>query len=348
MKTSVSIVTAVLTGLAAGVLPMINCAFAQNAKPPKPPKPHAPLVLTARIPLPGVVGRMDHFTVDPKHNRVIVCGLGSDTVEVVGMFGQRQIQSIKGQDGPQGLVYIPEFDELVVANDNGKVNIYKGDSYELLKTLDFEDGADNVRYDAGAKRVYVGYGEGAIGMIDPKTNSRLEGDFKLEEHPESFQLEANGPRIFVNLPVASAVGVIDRSTGKTTKWEYSGAKTNFAMQLDESNHRLFVNFRQPSQVVVFDTDSGKVVATMPSVVDVDDMYYDAPRKRLYVVGGEGLIQVVQQSDPNHYQEVTRIRTYVGGRTSSWFASRPRTGLIVAIPANSVQAAELWLYTVQQR
>jgi len=33
------------------------------------------------IPLPGVQGRLDHFTIDAKRKRVIFSGLGNDSVQ---------------------------------------------------------------------------------------------------------------------------------------------------------------------------------------------------------------------------------------------------------------------------
>jgi DNA-binding beta-propeller fold protein YncE len=114
------------------------------------------MVVTNRIPLPGVVGRLDHFTIDNKHRRVFVAGLGNNTIEVVGGLALRDIHSIPGHDGPQGVLYVPEIDKLVVANEGGKVNIYEGDKCEFVKALDF-DGADNLRYDPVEKRVYESY-----------------------------------------------------------------------------------------------------------------------------------------------------------------------------------------------
>jgi len=55
---------------------------------------------------------------------------------------------------------------------------------------------DNMRYDAVAKRLYVGYGAGAraaLAVVDPAAMERVQ-EFKVGSHPESFQLEAEGPR----------------------------------------------------------------------------------------------------------------------------------------------------------
>src|SRR5215472_4014474 len=174
----------------------------------------APMGLTNRVALPGVVGRLDHLTTDNKHGRVIVAGLGNNTVEVVGGFELRDIHSIPGQDGPQGVLYVQDIDKLFVSNEGGKVNIYEGDDYKFVKAIDFKDGADNLRYHPVEKLLYVSYKEG-IGLIDTKTLERLPAVYKFPEQPESYRLETSSSRIFVNLPKASSVVTIDRKTGQT-------------------------------------------------------------------------------------------------------------------------------------
>jgi hypothetical protein len=57
------------------------------------------------------------------------------------------------------------------------------------------DDADNVRFDAAARLLYVGYGDGALAVVDPEKGS-VVSDIKLAAHPESFRLEENGKRVF--------------------------------------------------------------------------------------------------------------------------------------------------------
>src|SRR6202521_4237380 len=264
----------------------------------------APLQLIQRIPVPGVTGRIDHFTAYPKRRLLIFAGLGNNTVEIVNTFEGKVIQSIKGLDEPQGVLYVPEFDKIFVANaGNGMVKVYDGKTYALRKSIALgeESDTDNVRWDEASKRVFVGI-VGGIAMIDAATEAHVEKDLKGSGgHSESFQLERKGSRIFVNVPDDdSVVNVIDRKTGELTKWELNGAKANYPMALDEDNHRLFVVTRRPPLVVVLNTDTGKEVARVPVGGSCDDVYFDSERKRIYVIAGEGFINVVQQNDPNHY------------------------------------------------
>jgi hypothetical protein len=161
-----------------------------------------PLVLSGAVPMDGVKGRFDHFA--SGQGRVFVSALGNNTVEVIDLFGGVVKHTITGVPNPQGVAFSPEAHKLFVASAKGKLYIYGGDSFNRITTLDFEGGADNLRYDAATKRVYVGCGDdettGAIAAVDATTNQRLDEEYKLGGEPESFQLESSGPNIYVNLP----------------------------------------------------------------------------------------------------------------------------------------------------
>src|SRR5216110_1673148 len=107
------------------------------------------------------------------------------------------------------------------------------------------------------------------------------GPIKLSAHPEAFELEKNGKRIFVNVPNARQVAVIDRDKGEiVATWKTDLAFENFPMAFDEANHRLFIGCRMPSTLVVLDTESGNVVAGIEISGDPDDVFYDSKRHRL--------------------------------------------------------------------
>jgi len=300
------------------------------------------------IPLPGVQGRLDHFTIDPKRKRVIFSGLGNSTVQVVDVFAGRMIHQIEGLAEPQGVLYLPEWDKLFVANSaDGHVSVFDGTNFTLIERIDFGEGSDpdNLRYDAAAKKIYLGYGEGAIAVIDPVTNKRLPTEYKLEAHPEGFQLETKGSRIFVNVADEKKIQVVDRRTGKITSWALpAGHSANFPMVLDEANRRVFIGTRKPARLTVLDMDTGKVVASVPVAADMDDMFYDSGRKRIYVAGGEGFLSVVQQVDADHYSDMGRFPTAIGTRTGVWYEKRDR--LYLAAPPSGTLGARLLVFEAQ--
>jgi DNA-binding beta-propeller fold protein YncE len=308
-------------------------------------KAHAketPLRLVQTIPLPNVEGRIDHMAVDLKGGRLFVAALENNTVEVLDLRAAQHIRSITGLHEPQGVGFTPEFNKIFVSNaKSGACNVFDGSSFKLIKTIKFSADADNIRYDATARRVYVGYGSGGLGIIDAGTSDKL-GEIKLEGHPESFRLEKSGARIFVNIPTSQKIVVIDRAERATiTSWATSEAKANYPMALDETHHRLFIGFRKPAKLVVLDTDSGKAVANLDSPGDADDIFYDNSRRRIYVSGGDGFIGIVQQNDADHYKTVKKIPTASGARTSLFVPEVSR--FYLAVPHRGVQTAEVRVY-----
>jgi len=306
----------------------------------------APLVLVRIIPMPDVQGRFDHMAVDNKTGRLYAANYGNDSVEVLEVQRGKRVHSIQLElSKPQMVAYIPESNRIVVSNEgDGSCKIFDADTYKLIDTVKFSEDADQLRYDPVTKRVYVGYGDGAIGMFDATTNKRIAGDFELGAHPESFQLEEKGSRIFVNLASVSQIAVIDRNTHKIEKWKLEEAGTNFPMALDEEHHRLFVAARRPARLLVLNTDSGKVIASLPGAADTDDMAYDATRRRIYVPSGEGFIFVYQQIDADRYQRIDKIPSAIGARTSAYYGQVGKhNSLYLAIPGRSNRGAELWVY-----
>jgi DNA-binding beta-propeller fold protein YncE len=319
------------------------CGAAQETLPSDE---SAPLVLVRIIPMEGVEGRFDHMAVDNKSGRIFAAVYGNDSVEVLDVQRGRRIHSIQaGFVKPQMVAYIPESNRIVVSSEgDGSCKILDADTYKLIDTVKFSDDADQLRYDPATKRVYVAYGDGAIGMFDATNNKRIEGDFEVGVHPESFQLEEKGPRIFVNLASISQIAVIDRNTRKIERWKLQEAGTNFPMALDEAHRRLFVAARRPARLLVLDMDTGKEIASLPGAADTDDMWYDADRKRIYIPSGEGFIFVYQQIDPDRYQRIAKIPTAVGARTSAYYGQVGKhNSFYLAVPARANRGAEMWVF-----
>jgi len=275
-------------------------------------------------------------------------------VEVIDLVEDTVVQHIPGIPNPKGFHLRSGLNKLFVGSRKGKLFIYDGSDYKLITTIDYNADVDNLRYDAASKRIYVGYGDedkAAIGMVDATTNQRLDEVYKIGAHPESYQMEKSGPNLYVNLEDLKQVGVIDRTTRKLTKWELPPKyEQNFPMALDESEHRLMIVTRTPPRLVVYDTSSGKVVTTQPCVADVDDLYYDANHKRVYIPGGQGFIDVFQQKDADHYERIARIATVIGARTAGYTPRAGKKGLdriFLAVPYSPNKDAAVWVYTVQE-
>jgi len=299
----------------------------------------------ATIDLPSVKGRIDHVGVDLKGRRLFIAALGNDTLEVIDVGSGHRERSLDGFGEPQGVLYLPEFNRLFVANGSAnRVDILDGTSLARIKSVERLNDADNVRYDAGARKVYVGYGNGALRAFDPARGDS-SGDIPLAAHPESFQLETRGTRIFVNVPPARHVAVVDRAKQSVVAtWDVPGAESNYPMALDEPGRRLFVGARKPAVLLVYDIDSGKVVAKQPIGEDTDDIFFDPQRKRLYVICGQGRIDIVRQESPDRYSLEGMVRTAPRARTGLLVPEEGR--LYVAAPAIGTSPARLLTYRLR--
>jgi hypothetical protein len=300
------------------------------------------LQLKQTIPLPGVEGRIDHLDIDLSGQRLFVCAVGNNTVEVVDLNKGERVHTITGLGAPQGVAYVSG--RLFVTNDNGGLcNIYDGKDFQLLGKVDLADDADNVRYDSASKRIYVGFGSGGIAILNA-TDGKEVGSIKLAAHPEAFEVEKQGHRIFVNVPGARHVAVVDREKGEVIGTWAPGAFGNFPMALDEADHRLFLGCRLPSKLVVLDTGSGNVVASVGISSDPDEVFYDSKRRRIYTICGAGKIEIIEQADANNYKAVTKIDTAEGARTGLFMSER--NTLFVAVPHRGSQRAEIRCYQVE--
>ena len=158
-----------------------------------------PLVLEKEIALPGVEGRIDHFSVDIPNQRLFVAALENGSVEILDIRRGERTAEIKGLKEPQGVYYDAKTGRIYVATGgDGRLRIYDGKSLALQETLEFGSDADNVRYDQQSGDIWVGYGNGGIGIVN-STGQNL-GSVALGSHPESFQFEQNGDRVYVNVP----------------------------------------------------------------------------------------------------------------------------------------------------
>jgi DNA-binding beta-propeller fold protein YncE len=298
------------------------------------------LVLESKIPLGMVNGRIDHLAFDVSRKQVFVAELENNTVGIVDLGGARLLHRIAGLNRPQGLSYVPSADALFVANgEDGTVRVFKGGEFAPLGQLTVGSDADNVRVDPETSHVIVGYGSGALAVIDSATRKKIK-DIRLLAHPESFQISAGTGRIFINLPdVVSIVALDAKSGGQDAMWSTGTDRGNFAMVLDEANQRVLVVFRDPPKLSALDMRTGAVVAEHDTCGDVDDVFLDTKRLRVYVTCGDGFIDVLNARAD--YARLDRIVTRQGARTSLFIPQLDR--LAIAARASGNEPAELWVY-----
>lgn len=314
----------------------------------------APLKLVATIPLTGLHdGDFDHFATDIDGHRLFLTGEENEKVLVLDTASNKLIHTIEDVKAPHAILYRKDLKKMfIVAGDASAVQVYDTDSYKMGSEIKVSIDADSIAYDPATHYMYVVNGGreahtpySLVSVIDTNSAKKLR-DIKINtNHVEAIVLEKSGPRMFLNLTGLGAVGVMDRNKSVLkAKWPLpAGDKLNVAMAFDEANHRLFVVTRKPGKLIVLNSDTGKVVTSLDAVGMVDDMSYDAQRKRIYLAG-DGSVDVFAQKDADTYSLLAKVPG----------SFRAKTGILVpelnryylAVPHHDKQEAEVRVYETQ--
>jgi DNA-binding beta-propeller fold protein YncE len=308
---------------------LIVLAGAFIAGPAPAAEPASSLELVQTIALKGKAGKLDHLALDAKRERLFLANSINGTLDVVDLKAGKLLKQVPGQTNIQGIAYAADLDRVFVGlGAGGLCNVFDGADYKLLKTIKFADDADNVRYDPARHLAFVAHAEKALGVIDAKTFA-LKADIKLPGTAEGFQIESARPRLFLVMPSPSSVAVIDPDKKEiVSTYPVKMAGIGHPLALDEANKRMFVGCRKAPMVVVMDTETGKEIAGVPVPDGIDDLFYDARRKRLYASCGDGFLAVIRQLDADHYEVAEKVATAKQAKTSLFDAETGRIYLAV--------------------
>lgn len=310
------------------VLPALAVLFVGVSRLPEACRAQA-LVPRGQVMLRGVEGRLDHLAYDPATHRLFISALENQSVEIVDLARRQQLPGIKGVRDPQGLLVIPGRNRLIVASrGDGTCRSFDATTLAEGPWVDLGRNADNLRYEPARQWILVGSGgepgDGLVSIIElasllPAAEGgrpappQSPADFRLlrprqgvplaeialPSHPESLQIDAATGRVLVNLPDEHRVTVLQLGTNSLAKvadWPVTVGSRNFPLDLDPAHQRLFVATRQPARLAVYHLRTGALLADVPCVGDADDLQFDAALGRIYLMGGEGAVEVFQLAE----------------------------------------------------
>src|SRR5262249_50163726 len=273
------------------------------------------LKLTQTIQLEGAEGRLDHMALDAKGERLFVASLSNNSLDVIDLKAGKTVKQVPEQKKVQGIAYAPELDRIFVGNGvDGVCNVFDGKTYKLLHTLKMPD-ADNVRFNPTTGLVYVGHAEQALTAFDAKT-FEVKATVKLPGQPEAFQLDSDRKRLFVNTVRPSAVAAVDLTKHEVVA-KYTPTKVEgfSPMALERGRERIFIGWRQPAVILALDGKTMTELWTVEIPADIDDLFYDAKRLRMYASCGEGFLTVLEEKDGGGgYEVVEKLPTAKLART----------------------------------
>jgi hypothetical protein len=294
--------------------------------------------IEAKIPLGDVNGRIDHMAIDLARQRLFVAELGNGSLGVVDLKERKVLHRIAGLKEPQGVAYVPSTDTIYVSNaSDGSVRLFRGTDFAAMGQIELGDDADNIRIEPMTNRIFVGYGSGALAVIDPTSRSKI-ADIHLKAHPESFQLDSSTGLIFINVPKAGEIAVADRVAAKQIAGWPINNDSNFPMTFDAESQRILVVTRRPPGLQGFSKTEGRNIARVETCGDADDLFLDRKRNRVYVSCGEGFVDVFDAH--GDYRRLAHIPTISGARTSLFVPELDR--LFLAARASSGEPASIWI------
>src|SRR5262249_50393733 len=153
---------------------------------------------------------------------------------------------------------------------------------------------------------YVGHAESSLTALDAKTYE-VKATVKLPGQPEAFQLDPERKRLYVNTVKPSTVAAVDLAkhevVGKYTPTKLEGF---YPMALEREGQRVFVGCRQPAVVLALDGKTMKELWTAEIPGDIDDLFFDAKRKRLYASCGEGFMAVLEEKNGGRFEVAEKL------------------------------------------
>ena len=253
----------------------------------------------------------------------------------------------------------PDVNRIYITQENppgettlyGRLCIYDGTTYQQIKALDLLPVADSMGYDPAARNLYVVNGgkyakvdHSLLTIVNTGTDERI-GEIRITaDRLEHMVTDRASSRMFLCITDKREIGVIDtKNRALVATWPVPEGDLNAALDLDETGHRLFVACRSGT-LDVFDTETGKVVITVPIAKGVDDVVYDAARKRVYIACAEGILDVYQQNDPDHYTLIGKVQTGPMGKNCILASSLNR--LYVGVPTHGNVESKILVYSVQ--
>jgi phosphate transport system substrate-binding protein len=328
-----------------------------ESDPRAPVDEHPALELVRKIPVPQMTGTWDHLTVDPVTDRLFLSAQDQQMVYVVPLKGQASIQRItEGFDRPQGELYVPAVDRLVVTNGrSARVSLIDGRDLRPAAALTVSAGADMIAFDPAHEVLYVESGgtdshrgAGWLAVIDPRSG-RLTGKVTTDYRAAALVMAQHSPRLYVAIPALDEVAVVDTDKRSiVSRWKVPGRPASMA--LDEASGRLFVATRtfsgdpRPPVLSVLDTEDGRLLLTLPSKDATENMYWDAPHRLIYTSSLEGFVQAYRERDADHYDLVATVSTVPHAGTSQLVPGLDE--LCVAAPPQAGQPGAVWVFRGQ--
>ncbi len=264
------------------------------------------------ISLPGD-GGWDYLAADAAARRLYITH--GDRVQVLDLDTFALVGEIAPLSGIHGVAIAAELGRGFISNGkSATITVFDLKTLHVLATWPAGGKKpDAILYDAATKRVCsFNGGSDNVTVFDAATGQLL-GTIALGGGPEFPAADDTG-QVFVNIEDQNEIVRFDLHTlAVTAHWPLAPAEGPSAMAFDATHHRLFSGCRS-QQLVVLNSDTGAVVARLPIGKGVDAASYLPAKGLVLVSNGDGTLNIVHQTDADHYTAVETVNTAPGART----------------------------------
>jgi YVTN family beta-propeller protein len=172
---------------------------------------------------------------------------------------------------------------------------------------------DGVVYDIRTHRVFVFNADSNSATVIDVRSGTVDGTVPLGGKPE-FAVADGAGHIFDNIEDTSEIVEIDaRKMDVIHRWKLAPCESPSGIAIDRLRGRLFAACEN-QMLAVMDAKTGKVITTIPTGKGADGAAYDPVTRNVFVPLGEGLLEVIAQSNGDQYKVLTRLPTKLGART----------------------------------
>ncbi|MDE1918187.1 MAG: hypothetical protein KGJ57_19435 [Sphingomonadales bacterium] len=318
---------------------------AQAADPALETATTSPLAIVSQIELPAYNGDFDHFAYDLSGQKLFLAAEDHDTLEVFKLGSLEHLKTVKGPIGtPHSQLFMGDIHKLLITETGKSLSHYVStESYAYEGALKLVQGADSMGYDAPRNRAYIVTGgkdvlitESWLEQVNPRTGQFINHARLDSVNAQAMAIEQNGHRLFLNITDKNYISVRDKETlAETARWPVTAAQQNCCFAMDEAHHRLFLVTRAPGKILVLNSANGATLATFDAPARVDQVLWDEKHQRVYVIGGEGWITVLQENTPDSYSDLPKLVTAPGTKTGVLVPERSE--LYVAVSPGETKA-----------
>jgi DNA-binding beta-propeller fold protein YncE len=226
------------------------------------------------------------------------------------------VSEMPGAGAAHGVALVPDMSvAFVTRSEANTVDVFDPQSLRRLAGIPVADDADAILYIPSTNLIYVAHGDAHMAtLIDPEQRATV-GTIQLPGRPEFPSLDSRTGLLFQNLEDTNEVAAID--VGKRSvvaRWPLAPCKGPSGMAIDPEQRRLFAVCSVNAKLVVFDLEKHQVIASLRIGGGPDSVAFDPGVHRIYAAGKTGEMTVIQQSGPDDYRVLDRIRTHYGAHT----------------------------------